>query len=60
MRLLTERAAFLVGFVDLPYVAECDGAEWEYFQIAHLNDDGVNWAVATGQEPDIWPEDEPV
>lgn len=24
----------------------------------HLNDDGVNWAVATGQEPAVWPEDE--
>ena len=23
----------------------------------HLNDDGVTWAVATGQEPDVWPED---
>jgi len=25
----------------------------------HLNDDGVSWAIATGQEPTIWPEDEP-
>jgi len=24
----------------------------------HLNDDGVTWAVATGQEPAVWPEDE--
>ena len=24
----------------------------------HLNDDGVAWAMATGQEPTIWPEDE--
>ena len=23
----------------------------------HLNDDGVSWAIATGQEPAIWPED---
>lgn len=25
----------------------------------HLNDDGT-WAIATGQEPLVWPEDEPV
>ena len=24
----------------------------------YLNDDGVTWAIATGQEPAIWPEDE--
>jgi len=24
----------------------------------HLNDDGVTWAIATGQEPEVWPEDE--
>jgi len=24
----------------------------------HLNDDGVTWAIGTGQEPDVWPEDE--
>jgi hypothetical protein len=23
----------------------------------HLNDDGVTWAIATGEEPDVWPED---
>lgn len=41
MQLLTERAEFLVGCLDLPAAADADGAEWEYFQIDHFNDDGV-------------------
>lgn len=40
MKLLTERARFLVRRLDLPAAAEVDGARWEPFQVAHLNDDG--------------------
>ena len=41
MRLLTERAEFLVECLDLPEAAQVDGAVWERFQIAHMNDDGL-------------------
>lgn len=41
MQLLTERALFLVQCLDLPRAADAPGAEWERFQIAHLNDDGT-------------------
>lgn len=39
MKLLTERAEFLVECLDLPEAAQVDDAVWERFQIAHLNDD---------------------
>lgn len=38
MRLLTNRAQFLVECLDLPAAAQADGARWEPFQIDHLND----------------------
>ncbi len=41
MDLLTERAEFLVDCLDLPAATQVDGAKWERFQIAHLNDDGL-------------------
>lgn len=39
--LRTERAQFLVDNLDLPEAAQVEGARWEYFQIAHLEDDGT-------------------
>ena len=41
MRLLTERAEFLVDCLNLPEAAEVDDAKWERFQINHLNDTGT-------------------
>lgn len=41
MRLLTERAEFLVECLDLPEAAQVDGARWEQFQLAHLSDDST-------------------
>lgn len=41
MRLLTERAEFLVDCLDLPEAAQVDDARWERFQLDHLNDDGT-------------------
>jgi phage FluMu gp28-like protein len=40
MKLLTERAQFLVDNLNLPAATGVDGAKWEPFQIRHLNDDG--------------------
>lgn len=40
MKLLTERARFLVRRLDLPAAAEVPNARWELFQLAHLNDNG--------------------
>ncbi len=37
----TDRAKFLAMFLDLPAAAQDDEAQWEGFQIAHLNDDSV-------------------
>lgn len=37
----TERAQFLVDGLDLEAATDIPGAEWEPFQIAHLNDDGL-------------------
>ncbi len=37
--LRTERAKFLVNCLDLPAAAQFPDAEWEHFQLAHLNDD---------------------
>lgn len=39
-RVWTERALFLVEHLDLPAATGVDDASWEYFQLAHLNDDG--------------------
>lgn len=39
--LRTERAQFLHDNLDLPEAAQFDGARWEYFQIAHLEDDST-------------------
>lgn len=41
MKLLTERAEFLVECLDLPTAAQVEDAQWERFQIDHLNDDSV-------------------
>ena len=41
MQLLSERCEFLVECLALPEAAEVDTAQWERFQIAHLNDDSV-------------------
>ena len=38
---LSERAAFLVDGLDLPGATGYDGARWEHFQLAHLNDDST-------------------
>ncbi|MDP9350391.1 MAG: hypothetical protein M3P51_02445 [Chloroflexota bacterium] len=38
-RLLTKRAQFLVDCLDLKSATGVEDAEWEHFQIAHLNDD---------------------
>lgn len=37
----TERAAFLVDNLDLPEAAQYEGAVWEHFQLAHLQDDSI-------------------
>ncbi len=37
--LKTERAKFLVDCLDLPAAAQFPEAQWEHFQLAHLNDD---------------------
>lgn len=37
--LKTERAQYLVDNLDLPEAAQFEGARWEHFQIAHLEDD---------------------
>lgn len=37
----TERAAFLIENLDLPEAAQFDGALWEHFQIAHLQNDST-------------------
>lgn len=39
-RVWTERAEFLVDHLDLPAATGVENAAWEYFQLAHLNDDG--------------------
>ena len=37
--MLTERAQFLVDNLDLPTAAQYEGARWEHFQLAQLQDD---------------------
>ena len=37
----TERCAFLVENLDLPAATGYDGARWEHFQLAHLQDDAM-------------------
>lgn len=37
----TERCAFLVDNLDLPEAAQFDGAKWEHFQLAHLEDNST-------------------
>lgn len=37
----TERAAYLVDNLDLPEAAQFDGARWEHFQLAHLQDNNT-------------------
>jgi phage FluMu gp28-like protein len=37
----TERCQFLVENLNLPRATGVDDARWEYFQLAHLNDDGL-------------------
>jgi phage FluMu gp28-like protein len=39
--LKTERAQFLIDNLDLPMASGVEGARWEYFQIAHLEDDST-------------------
>lgn len=39
--LRTERAQFLVDNLDLPEAAQFEGAKWEHFQLAHLQDDSM-------------------
>ena len=39
--LRTERAQFLHDNLDLPEAAQFEAARWEYFQIAHLEDDST-------------------
>jgi len=41
MRLLTERAQFLVECLNLPAASQVDDAKWEDFQIDHLNCDEI-------------------
>lgn len=40
MELQTERCEFLVDCLDLSEAAQVDNAQWEHFQLNHLNDDG--------------------
>ncbi len=37
----TDRAAFLVENLNLPDATGVEGAKWEHFQLAHLNDDAT-------------------
>lgn len=37
----SRRALFLVENLDLEKATGVDGAQWEYFQLDHLNDDGI-------------------
>ena len=37
----TERAQYLIDNLDLPEAAQFEGARWEHFQLAHLNDDAT-------------------
>lgn len=37
----TQRAAFLVQNLDLPSASEVASAQWEHFQLMHLQDDGM-------------------
>lgn len=37
----TERAAFLIECLDLPEAAQFDGALWEHFQLAHLQNEAT-------------------
>lgn len=56
----TERAAFLVEFLDLPEAAQFEGAKWEHFQLEHLQDDSklrienksrqIAWSFTTAAE----------
>jgi phage FluMu gp28-like protein len=56
----TERAAFLVDFLDLPEAAQVEDAKWEHFQLAHLQDDNrlrienksrqIAWSFTTAAE----------
>lgn len=39
--LRTERAQFLVDNLDLPEAAQFEGARWEHFQLAHLEDEST-------------------
>lgn len=41
MLLLTERAQFLVDNLDLPLAAQFEGALWEHFQLAQLQDGSI-------------------
>lgn len=38
---LSPRAQYLVDYLDLPAASGVDGATWEYFQLAHLSDNGM-------------------
>lgn len=40
-QLRTERARFLVEHLDLEAATQVEGARWEHFQLAHLNDDST-------------------
>ncbi|MCB0041921.1 MAG: terminase family protein [Caldilinea sp.] len=38
---ISERCEFLLDVVDLPAATGVEDARWEYFQLAHLSDDGI-------------------
>ena len=46
----TERAQFLINNLDLPDAAQYEGAKWENFQIAHLEDDSIFRCETKGRQ----------